>query len=92
MANLIVESVPSHQTGVATGMNTIVRSIGGAVGAQVAASIITATLAASNLPTEKGFTIAFATAAAALALGAGVALLIPGRAPVSSPSAARSAP
>ena len=41
MANLIVESVPPTQTGVATGMNTIVRSIGGAIGAQVSASIIT---------------------------------------------------
>jgi len=31
MANLIVESVDVTQTGVATGMNTIVRSIGGAI-------------------------------------------------------------
>ena len=44
MANLIIESVPAQQTGVATGMNTIVRSIGGAIGSQVSAGIVTATL------------------------------------------------
>jgi EmrB/QacA subfamily drug resistance transporter len=93
MANLIVESVPPEQTGVATGMNTIVRSIGGAIGAQVAASIVTATLAASGLPSERGFTTAFAAAAGALAVGAVVAVLIPSRRPaaISSPRAARSA-
>jgi EmrB/QacA subfamily drug resistance transporter len=77
MANLIVEAVPVEQTGVATGMNTIVRSIGGAVGSQVSAGIVTATLAANGLPTERGFTIAFATAAGALAVAFLVALRIP---------------
>jgi MFS family permease len=79
MANLIVESVPPHQTGVATGINTIVRSIGGAIGAQASASMIAATLSHGDY-TERGFTIAFACAAGALALGAGVALQIPKRA------------
>jgi EmrB/QacA subfamily drug resistance transporter len=76
MANLIVESVPPQQTGVATGMNTIVRSIGGAIGSQVSAGIVTATLVAGQ-PTERGFTLAFATAAGALALGVVVALYVP---------------
>jgi EmrB/QacA subfamily drug resistance transporter len=76
MANLIVESVPAAQTGVATGMNTIVRTIGGAIGSQVSAVIVTATLA-GGVPTERGFTLAFATAAGALALGFVVALRVP---------------
>ena len=42
MATLIVEAVPQSQTGVATGMNTIMRSIGGALGAQILASIVAA--------------------------------------------------
>ncbi|HEY3544269.1 MAG TPA: MFS transporter [Gaiellaceae bacterium] len=92
MANLIVESVPREQTGVATGMNTIVRSIGGAIGSEVAASIVAATLSSSGDPTERGFTLAFATAAVALAVGAVVALLIPARVTLSSPRAARSEP
>jgi EmrB/QacA subfamily drug resistance transporter len=77
MANLIVEAVSPAQTGVATGMNTIVRSIGGAIGAQVSAVIIAATVGASGFPTEGGFTAAFATAAAMLAIGAAVAFRIP---------------
>jgi EmrB/QacA subfamily drug resistance transporter len=77
MANLIVESVPATQTGVATGMNTIVRTIGGAIGAQVSAGIVTATLSGSGEPTERGFTIAFAAAAIALAIGFLVALRVP---------------
>ena len=86
MANLIVESVSPHQTGVATGMNTIVRSIGGAIGSQVSAGIVTATATASGVPTERGFTIAFAAAAGALVIGFGVALLVP--APERAPAAA----
>jgi EmrB/QacA subfamily drug resistance transporter len=81
MANLIIESVPVHQTGVATGMNTIVRSIGGAIGSQVSAGIVTATLASDGLPTERGFTLAFVVAAAALAIGVVVALRVPAPAP-----------
>jgi EmrB/QacA subfamily drug resistance transporter len=76
MANLIVESVPAHQTGVATGMNTIIRSIGGAIGSQVSAAIVTATIVAGR-PTDRGFTLAFASAAGALALGFFVALYVP---------------
>src|SRR3989442_2654884 len=76
MANLIVESVAPQQTGVATGMNTIVRSIGGAVGSQLSAGIVAATLAA-GLPTEHGFTLAFAVSAGALAVGFLVALGVP---------------
>ena len=76
MANLIVESVPARQTGVATGMNTIIRSTGGAIGSQVSAAIVTATLVAGR-PTDRGFTLAFAAAAGALAFGFVVALYVP---------------
>jgi EmrB/QacA subfamily drug resistance transporter len=77
MANLIVESVPPQQTGVATGMNTIVRSIGGAIGSQVSAAIVAATLSSQGQPTERGFTIAFTAAAGARAIGFVVALRVP---------------
>jgi EmrB/QacA subfamily drug resistance transporter len=77
MANLIIEAVPAHQTGVATGMNTIVRNIGGAIGSQVSAAIVTAMAASGGAPTERGFTVAFAVAAAALAVGVLVALRVP---------------
>jgi EmrB/QacA subfamily drug resistance transporter len=77
MANLIVEAVPPGQTGVATGMNTIMRSIGGAVGGQVGASIIAGTVAASGLPMERGFTLAFAISAGALLFSFLAALAVP---------------
>jgi EmrB/QacA subfamily drug resistance transporter len=80
MANLIVVAVPPDQTGVATGMNTIMRSIGGALGTQVIASILTANVvAATGLPAERGFTLAFWLAAAALMVGVVAALAVPGR-------------
>jgi MFS family permease len=81
MANLIVEAVEPHQTGVATGMNTIVRNVGGAVGSQVSAAIVTASVGLTGLPSERGFTLAFATCAAALAIGFAVALAVPRPAP-----------
>ena len=34
LANLIVQAVPQEQTGVATGMNTVMRTLGGALGAR----------------------------------------------------------
>jgi EmrB/QacA subfamily drug resistance transporter len=76
MANLIVESVGPEQTGVATGMNTIVRTIGGGVGSQVSAGIVAAAVV-GGLPTEHGFTLAFAVSAGALGVGFLTALAVP---------------
>ena len=55
LANLIVEAVPRDQTGVASGMNTIVRTIGGAVGAQVAVSILATHMLADGHPIDVCF-------------------------------------
>ena len=41
MSSIIVDSVPSSQTGVASGMNANIRTIGGSVGAAVMASVVT---------------------------------------------------
>jgi MFS family permease len=80
MANLIVVAVPADQTGVATGVNTVTRTIGGALGSQIIASILTANvIAASGLPAERGFTIAFWMGAGVLAIGVLASLAIPGR-------------
>jgi EmrB/QacA subfamily drug resistance transporter len=75
MATLIVDAVDQSQTGVATGMNTIMRSIGGALGAQIAASIIGASA------DESHFVAAFLVSAAGLALAFVAALVIPRRGP-----------
>ena len=81
LANLIVEAVPPDQTGVASGMNTIVRTIGGAIGAEVAASILAANLLASGLPAKHGYTLTFSLCAAVLAVGVLASLAVPGRKP-----------
>ena len=77
LANLIVEAVPASQTGVATGMNTVMRSLGGSVGGQIGASVIAATVVGAALPTEAGFTSAFALAAGACALATLASFAVP---------------
>jgi MFS family permease len=79
MAHLIVEAVPPGQTGVATGMNTIVRTIGGAIGADIAASVLGAHLLASGEPTKHGYTITFSLCAVVMVAGVLASLLVPGR-------------
>jgi MFS family permease len=79
LPNLIVQAVSYDQTGVATGMNTIMRTLGGAIGSQVAASFVAAQLLASGDPKESGYTLALVTGGLVVAAGTIVALTIPGR-------------
>src|SRR4051812_22099526 len=78
MANLVVESVPREEVGVATGINTIMRSLGGALGAQLVATLLTSkTLAGTPIPAEAAYTDAFIVAAIAAGLATLAALAIP---------------
>ena len=80
LPNLIVETVPADQTGVATGINTIARTIGGAFGTQIAGSVIAASVVVSGgLPAAHGYTDAFAIITGLLVLATLAALAIPGR-------------
>ncbi len=79
MANLIVENVRQDQTGVATGMNAVTRTLGGAFGGQVAATLLAGSLAASGLPTDHGFELAFAMCLVALVAALGFAIAVPRR-------------
>ena len=76
LGNLIVGAVPRHQTGVASGMNTVMRTLGGAVGAQLSATFI-ADHTAHGYPTVTGFTLSFVLAAAFLGISVLAALLVP---------------
>jgi EmrB/QacA subfamily drug resistance transporter len=80
MANLIVEAVRPEQTGVATGMNTIMRSIGGAMGGQVSALLLASSVSARGLPNDRAFTLAFGASAVALLLAFAASVAIPRRA------------
>ncbi|HEY5196303.1 MAG TPA: MFS transporter [Solirubrobacteraceae bacterium] len=76
LGNLIVQAVPSHQTGVASGMNTVMRTLGGALGGQISATFI-AEHVAHGLPTVTGFTETFAMATGFLAVCLIAAWIVP---------------
>ena len=78
LGNLIVGAVPSHQTGVASGMNTVMRTLGGAIGAQLAATFI-AGHTAHGLPTVTGFTESFVLATGFLVVGIVATIAVPRR-------------
>jgi EmrB/QacA subfamily drug resistance transporter len=84
LGNLIVQAVPPHQTGVATGMNTVMRTLGGAIGGQIAATFI-ANSTVHGLPTVTGFTNSFWLATAFLAACFVFGSLVPGRRPARQP-------
>jgi EmrB/QacA subfamily drug resistance transporter len=75
MPNLIIEAVPPHQTGEATGFNALVRSVGSSLGSQISATILVA--GAAGVATDTGFTRAFAVSAGVAACAGVVAIFIP---------------
>jgi EmrB/QacA subfamily drug resistance transporter len=77
MSNIIVDAVPSSQTGVASGMNANIRTIGGSIGAAVMASVITSNALPTGLPKEAGYTHGFTMLAVILVLASLAGLLIP---------------
>lgn len=72
MPKLIVDAVRPTETGIATGMNTVVRT----VGAQVGAVLLAASAGASGVPAESGFTEAFWIGAAGALVAAVLALFV----------------
>jgi MFS family permease len=80
MANLIVEAVDPSETGVATGMNTIMRTVGGSFGSQISATIVSAqVIAGTQIAKESGYTTAFFLSAGVLGLAFVITLLVPVR-------------
>jgi MFS family permease len=83
LGNLIVQAVPAHQTGVASGMNTVMRTLGGALGGQLSATFIAHNVA-HGLPTVTGFTDTFVMATGFLVACLLAGLLVPGTASLRS--------
>ena len=80
MAKLIVDAVRPSETGVATGMNTVLRTVGSVLGGQIGAAIISAdTIGHTGIPHLSAFVVAFWLTAVVALAGAGVARLIPSR-------------
>ncbi len=77
MATLITEAVRPTETGIATGINTVMRTVGGVIGGEVGAAILTAHLIpGTNVPSLRGYEVAFAIAAAAAFVGVAAAVLV----------------
>ncbi len=76
LGNLIVQAVSPHQTGVASGVNTVMRTLGGALGGQLSATFIAGNTA-DGLPTVTGFTDTFLMATGFLILCFFTSLLVP---------------
>jgi MFS family permease len=80
IGTIVVQQAPVRETSVASGVNLIMRTIGGAIGAQVAAAVLASnTAAGAPVPLERGFTTAFALAAAAAVLALLPTLLLTAR-------------
>jgi EmrB/QacA subfamily drug resistance transporter len=77
LGNLIVQAVPPNQTGVASGMNTVMRTLGGALGGQLSATFIV-DHTAHGLPTVTGFTDTFVMATLFLIVCVAAGTLVPG--------------
>jgi EmrB/QacA subfamily drug resistance transporter len=76
LGNLIVQAVPATQTGIASGMNTVLRTLGGALGGQIAATFVAGSTL-HGLPTLTGFTRTFAMSAVFLTGCVVAGLLVP---------------
>jgi EmrB/QacA subfamily drug resistance transporter len=78
LGTLVVQAVPAHQTGVASGMNTVMRTLGGALGGQLSATFIAGHVR-HGFPTVTGFTDTFVMASAFLIVCLLASLLVPAR-------------
>ncbi len=76
LGNLIVGAVEPHQTGVASGMNTVMRTLGGALGGQISATFIAGNTI-GGVPTVTGFTEAFWLATCFLLVAGASGFLVP---------------
>jgi EmrB/QacA subfamily drug resistance transporter len=70
VGSLVIDEVEASQTGVATGMNSIMRTVGAAFGGQLSAAIVSAvTVPGTAVPSEGGYTLALCVAASAALIG-----------------------
>ena len=60
MAKLVVDAVRPSETGIASGLNTVMRTIGGVVGGQLGATVLAnKTIPGTTVPTGSAYSTAF---------------------------------
>lgn len=77
LANIVVDHVEPEQTGVATGVNTVMRTLGGSFGTQLCATVLGAQVGAAGAPTPGAYDLVFGGCALAFAASFAVSLLVP---------------
>jgi EmrB/QacA subfamily drug resistance transporter len=92
MPNLIIEAVDRHETGEATGVNTIARNVGASLGSAVGGSVLASDVLSSGFPTEAAFTTALAISAVGSVVATIAALSIPARRAVAASELGGAAP
>ncbi|MFE2847986.1 MFS transporter [Streptomyces scopuliridis] len=71
LGTLAVQHVPMEQSGIASGINTLVRTVGGSVASAATASILTAdVIKNTSVPTVDAYVLCFVIAAVTAGLGA----------------------
>ena len=71
MPKLIADAVSPTETGIATGMNTVVRTVGSVIGSQAAVTLLASeVIGDSSVPAESGFTTSLWLGAAAALVAA----------------------
>ena len=77
MPKLIADAVAPTETGIATGMNTVVRTVGSVIGSQAAVTLLASdVIEGTSIPAESGFTTSLWLGAAAALMAALLALAI----------------
>ncbi|WP_189339390.1 MFS transporter [Williamsia muralis] len=77
LAAVVITSVPSGQTGVASGMNANIRTIGGAMGTAAFTGLVASHVTDAGFPAEAAYAVGFVMLAAAMLFAAIAALWIP---------------
>jgi len=79
MPTIVLQSVPPTRSGQSAAINMIVRTVGSAIGIQLAATIVTASAGPTGIPSDRGYTAAFALETAGGIAALLFALAIPRR-------------
>ena len=77
MPAIILQAVPTQQSGQSAAINMILRTAGSAIGIQLAATLITTSIGPTGTPSDVGYTAAFAVATRAGIVALILALRIP---------------
>ncbi|BCB90756.1 MFS transporter [Phytohabitans suffuscus] len=76
LGTLAVQHVPMSQSGIASGINTLVRTVGGSISGAVTASLLTShVIEGTQAPSLDGYTLSFVVVAVGGAVAAAVALV-----------------